>query len=88
MPKCIKGPETLYEETFWQDFEYYTCFPIKAIRCESEIDTLDLESLTFKDIVFNLIEMLVKSRDEGQDKMIDLKYDILVLKAILRRRKN
>ena len=69
-------------------FEYYTCFPKKAIRCESEIDTLNLESLTFKDIVFNLIEMLVKSRDEGQDKMIDLKYDILVLKAILRRRKN
>ncbi|CAG9328142.1 unnamed protein product [Blepharisma stoltei] len=54
-------------------FEYYACASGKGNQvCKTEIDKLNLADLTCRDAVYHIHKMLVKSREEGQEKRYEV----------------
>lgn len=54
-------------------YEYYACAGGKGSQvCKSEIDKFEVGELSCEDGLYRIMRMLLKSREEGQEKRIDI----------------
>ena len=66
-------PRLFMVEPSGRFFEYYACAAGKGSQvCKGELDKLDLSNLSTEEGAYRLTKMLIKSREEGQDKRLDI----------------